>query len=145
MNLQEKHKMVKEEINSIKHLILDIRLKLDLIERKLLIKQKSKFDSEIKDIFVYWVKTFKKDYITLTDNLVGVITRILDKGYSAKDCKKAISGCSFSPFHQGQNSDKAVYDGIIMILNPDKIERFIDIYEANKNNFKPGSIILRAE
>ena len=59
-------------------------------------------------------------------------------GYSLEDLKKAIDGCSMTPYNMGKNDNSQVYDDISLIFrDADHIERFMN--NANSNDTEHGA------
>ena len=54
------------------------------------------------------------------------IQKAFKLGFCLEDLKKAIDGCSLTPYNMGKNDSKQVYDGIDLIFrDAEHIERFI--------------------
>ena len=88
-------------------------------------------DQNIEEVFKFWVATFGKRSSTVLDDARRKKLRIALKHYSVEECKQAIKGCSLSPWHTGHNPNNKKYHELTLIFrNADKIETFIDIYEA---------------
>lgn len=100
------------------------------------VEQPVEKQDDVKTIFEFWQKRMESPRSVLDANRRGLIERAL-KNYSAADVCKAISGCSKSPHHMGQNDRKTVYNGLDLILrNSEKIESFIrmDITPPQQSN-----------
>ncbi|MCV4783124.1 phage replication protein, partial [Escherichia coli] len=68
--------------------------------------------SKVKEIFVFWQKTFNHPRARLDNTRRRKIEARLRDGYSVDEIKSAILGCKASPFHQGENEFGLVYDDI---------------------------------
>lgn len=78
------------------------------------------------EIFQFWKDTMKLNGQThLTPNRERAINARLKEGYTTDRIKRAILGCASSPYHQGQNDSKTVYNDITLICrNGEKVEFF---------------------
>lgn len=63
---------------------------------------------------------------TIGKSRVKLIASRLRDGYSVDDLKTAISGCSGSAFHMGQNDSGAMHNDITLICRANKVDSFID-------------------
>ena len=71
---------------------------------------------DVTAVFDHWCQTMQKTKRTVLDsNRRRLITKAL-KNYSVDDVKAAITGCSLSPYHMGDNDSRKRYDGIELIL-----------------------------
>lgn len=83
-------------------------------------------EEEIKEVFDFWVLTFKKRVTALDEKRRIAIGNAIHL-YGIENCKDAIRGCTYSDFHMGRNSAKKVYNEIELILrDAEHVERFID-------------------
>lgn len=85
---------------------------------------------DVTAVFEHWREVMGKTRRTALDsNRKTLIAKAL-KTYSLDDVKAAITGCSLSPYHMGENPSRKVYDGLNLILrNAEKIEQFIGYTE----------------
>ena len=90
-------------------------------------KPKRKDDTElITRIFEHWKTTMNHPRAKLDDKRKRDIRKGLKLNFTEDELKQAITGCSKSAFHMGQNDRNEVYDGLGLIFrNADKIENFI--------------------
>lgn len=81
----------------------------------------------IDDVFEFWLTTFSKmGSAKLTVGRKKNILARIKEGYSLDDMKLAITGCSKSEYHMGQNDNGKIYDSLELILrNGEKLENFI--------------------
>ena len=80
----------------------------------------------IRELFDFWKSTMKKNGSTLlTPKRERNIADRLKQGYTVDQIKNAIQGNSISPFHNGQNDRKEVFNDIELICRSgEKIEKF---------------------
>lgn len=84
------------------------------------------YGPQVKAIFAYWQARLNHPKSILTPARHRCIEARLKEGYALDEIKRAIDGCLASPFHQGDNDQKAVYDDIELICrNGQKVEMFI--------------------
>lgn len=93
------------------------------------------------DIFDYWRTTLKHPRAVLDNKRRAKLKQAL-KTYSSDDLKKAIRGCSLSPYHMGDNDRSTKYDSITLILrDAEHIERFMTYVDsppkAKEKTFSP--------
>lgn len=85
---------------------------------------------DIELIFDHWKTTFNKRSSTVLDDARTKKISAAVKAYGIDTCKKAIAGCSMSPWHTGQNPGNKQYTDITLIFrNADKVEMFVSLYE----------------
>lgn len=83
---------------------------------------------DVIDVFEYWRIVCSHEKARLDTKREQVIRERLADGYSVEDLRLAIEGCALSPFHQGQNDRRTVYDSVSLILrDADHVDRFMDI------------------
>ena len=86
----------------------------------------------VERLFEFWCETFGKNARTQLDEARRKKLTTAYKRYGEVDCKKAILGCSYSPWHQGRNPGNKKYHDITLIFrNADKTEAFIDLYHKH--------------
>jgi len=82
---------------------------------------------DVQEIFDFWKHTMSKGETTkLSKKRSGLIKARLQDGYPIEEFKTAITNCSLSPFHMGQNDNQTKYNDIDLICRPDKFEQFRD-------------------
>jgi len=87
-------------------------------------------------IFHYWKAVMDKPKALLTPKREKAIKAMIKIGYSIEQIKQAIDGCLLSPFHQGKNDTKTIYDDLELICRTgEKLESFIAIKEAVPERF----------
>ncbi|WP_423063757.1 hypothetical protein [Candidiatus Paracoxiella cheracis] len=80
----------------------------------------------ITRIFEHWKAIMNHPRAKLDDKRKRDIRKGLKLNFTEDELKQAITGCSKSAFHMGQNDRNEVYDGLGLIFrNADKIENFI--------------------
>lgn len=81
-------------------------------------------DAEFQ-VFEHWRQTLNHPKAKATPERKRIIARAL-KAYSVEECQRAITGCSRSPHHMGQNDRGTRYDDLELILRDAKhIEGFL--------------------
>ncbi len=95
-------------------------------------RPRSGFEAEsIFKIFEHWQTVMKHPNTKLDPKRKVCIGKALDWGYSVEQLCQAITGCSLTPYNQGQNDRGQRYDGLCLILrDSDQIDRFIDNYHC---------------
>lgn len=89
--------------------------------------------SPIETVFEYWKQTLNHPHAVLTKKRRNAVKSALID-YSVDDMKRAIDGCAVSPWHQGQNDRRMVYDDLELICRSgEKIEAFMGIYDRHLN------------
>jgi hypothetical protein len=84
-----------------------------------------KHDESVKEVFQHWQTVMSSPRSKLGDDRKKQIAKAL-KTYSVEELKKAITGCSMTPFNMGDNDQKTKYNGLDLILrNSEKIDKFI--------------------
>jgi hypothetical protein len=80
----------------------------------------------VKDVFAYWQLAMGHQQAKLDDKRAKAIGARLSDGYSVADLCQAVDGCKLSPFHMGDNEQKAIHDDIELICrNGPKVDGFI--------------------
>lgn len=88
---------------------------------------------KVQGLFAYWQEVMGKPNSILTDKREKAVKAILKTGYTVDQVKQAIDGCKRSPFHQGVNERRTVYDDLALICRDgEHLEQFI-------NNIGTGS------
>ena len=80
---------------------------------------------EIKEVFDFWVMTFKKR-VSVLDQKRSITIGNAIYLFGKENCKDAIRGCTYSDFHMGRNTARKVYNEIELILrDAEHVERFL--------------------
>lgn len=83
-----------------------------------------------QELFNYWQTKMNHPHAKFDANRKRKVAQAL-KLYSVEDLKKAIDGCSLTPYNMGKNDGGHVYDDISLIFrDADHIERFMSNAEA---------------
>lgn len=86
---------------------------------------------QVAAVFDHWRLTMNHQRSVLDDKRRKLIEARMKDGYSIDDLKAAITGCSLSPFHMGQNEQGARYDGLELILRDgSKVDKFLATYRT---------------
>lgn len=86
-------------------------------------------DAEFQ-VFEHWRVTLNHPKAKATPERKRIIARAL-KTYSVEECQRAITGCSRSPHHMGQNDRGTRFDDLELILRDAKhIESFMRLVEV---------------
>lgn len=84
---------------------------------------------QVAAVFEHWRQTMNHPRAVLDDKRRKVIEARLKDGYTADDLCQAVTGCSLSPFHMGQNEQGTRYDGLDLILRDGaKVDKFLAIH-----------------
>ena len=90
---------------------------------------------DISEIFDFWCGAMSKSKAKtkLTEKRKSCVIKIIKQGYSIDDIKRAITGCTKSKFHMGENEEGGVHNDLTLICRSgDKLEGFIEM-----NNRQP--------
>ena len=80
----------------------------------------------VRTVFDYWREVMGHPNAVLDNKRSRAIAGRLKHGYSVEQLKRAVDGCRASPWHQGQNDRKLVYDDIELICRDAKrVEAFL--------------------
>lgn len=101
---------------------------------------------DAEEVFEYWKEVAGKGRSALTPGRREIIGERLGEGYTVEQLKAAVVGNKYSPYHQGNNEAKKVYDDLTIILRKSNVDRFIsdgeritarseDCLEAERNKF----------
>ena len=86
---------------------------------------------QIDSMFDFWKETFSKRSTTVLDEARKKKLSAAIKSYGLDTCRKAILGCSMSPWHTGRNPGNKQYTDLTLIFrNADKVEQFVSIYDT---------------
>jgi hypothetical protein len=87
-----------------------------------------KFDlCVVKSIFEFWKTMLKHPKAKLDEKRKRLIRNRLQEGYTVEQLQAAITGCSQSPFHMGQNEHHTRFDDLSLILrDAHHVEQFLD-------------------
>ncbi|MCX7119893.1 MAG: hypothetical protein NTZ86_08565 [Legionellales bacterium] len=92
-----------------------------------------------QELFNYWQITMNHPRAKFDANRKRKVAQAL-KLYSFEDLKKAIDGCSLTPYNMGKNEGGHVYDDISLIFrDADHIERFMNNVKANSTRHELNS------
>lgn len=97
---------------------------------------------DVEEVFEFWKSTTGHDRAKLDDKRNKLIASALKTGYSTEDLKNAITGCTLSAYHMGDNDKGAKYDSLSLILrDAGKIDQFIGYFNSppvkqNKPSFQ---------
>jgi len=87
----------------------------------------------IQTVFTHWCVIMGKKRARLDDKRRRLIQARLHDGYTVTDLCDAINGCYLSPFHQGDNPDRTIYNELTEICrDAEHVDRFIEVYEAGQ-------------
>lgn len=93
--------------------------------------------TEVVEVFDFWKLKLNHPQSKLDDKRKKAIGKALKIGYTAKDLKSAVQGCSMSDYHMGINDKRTKYDSIDLIFrSADHIDKFIGIF--NQGGAKAG-------
>lgn len=91
-----------------------------------------------KELFKYWQTVMNHPRAVFDAKRQRKVEQSFKLGYSLEDLKKAIDGCSITPYNMGKNGSGQVYDDISLIFrDADHIERFMN--NANSNDTEHGT------
>lgn len=80
-------------------------------------------------VFAHWQKVMGHSKAKLDAKRQRLIEARLKDGYTVEDLCNAITGCSLSPYHMGQNEQGTRYDGIDLICRDGgKVDKFLATY-----------------
>lgn len=80
----------------------------------------------VREVFEHWQTVMNHPTAKLGSDRKRIISARLKDGYTVEDLQNAITGCSLSPYHMGQNEQGTRYDGLDLILrNSEKVDSFI--------------------
>ena len=105
---------------------------------KSIVEAKPQRVDHVQPIFDYWVQTMGKTAASkLTAGRRKCVEARLREGYTPEQITLAITGCSKSPHHMGQNDTGSIYDDLTLICrNGENVERFSQI-TATPNQANP--------
>lgn len=85
----------------------------------------------VRAVFLHWQDVCGHPRARLDTKRERAIAARLADGYSVADLKAAVDGCLASPWHQGKNDRRAVFDDIELICRDGpKVDRFIAMTRA---------------
>lgn len=91
----------------------------------------------IQQVFTHWVIIMGKKRARLDEKRRRTIKARLADGYEVQDLLDAINGNYLSPFHQGDNADRTVYNELSLICrDSEHIDRFIEFYEEGQKRLE---------
>lgn len=91
------------------------------------------------EVFDFWVQTFRRTGKTVFDNKRrSAVERQLKGGFTVEDLKLAVTGCSLSPFHNGDNDRNEQYNDLEFICrNAVNVEKFRAMSKAPPKSTTP--------
>jgi len=93
-----------------------------------------------QELFNYWQAAMNHPRAIFDAKRKRKVVQALKLGYSLADLKKAIDGCSKTPYNMGQNDNGQVYDDISLIFrDADHIERFMNNATSSNTIHEPNS------
>jgi len=91
----------------------------------------SSLRSEVLEIFDFWISSTGHVRAKLDPNRIKQISGALKLGYTVEDIKSAITGCTLSAYHMGENDSGCRYDSLALILrDAGKIDQFIGYFNS---------------
>lgn len=91
-------------------------------------------------VFNHWRSVTGHNKAILDPKRTKLINAALKLGYTVEQLKQAIDGNKASPFHQGNNDRKMVYDGLDLILrDAAQIDKFIALADGRGTSQYKGS------
>jgi len=82
-------------------------------------------EADALEVFQHWQTAFAKPTAKFTKDRVQRVVGVLVEGYTKQDLLGAIKGCKQSPYHQGQNDTRTVYNDLELICRSgQKVEQF---------------------
>lgn len=90
----------------------------------------------VREVFEYWQSVMSHPKAALDEKRKALIKRQL-KSYDSIDLKKAIYGCSVTPYNMGENDRGEKYDSIELILRD---AAHIDRFMKNADNPPTGKV-----
>lgn len=98
---------------------------------------KSNSSASTQELFNYWQAAMNHPCARLDLKRQRAIEKAMKLGYSIEELKRAIDGCSKTPYNMGKNDTNQIYDDISLIFrDADHIERFMN--NANGGNTTHG-------
>lgn len=80
----------------------------------------------------------------MDDKRRKLIRARLKDGYTADALMEAITGCSLSPFHMGENDSGTRYDGLDLIFrDAGKVDQFIGFARNPPRPMSKGEALIR--
>ena len=90
----------------------------------------SSSSADVVEVFEHWQNVMGKPRAKLDAKRSKLITDRLKAGYSVDDLKHAVTGCSVSQYHMGDNDSGTRYDGLDLILrDAGKVDQFIGFFQ----------------
>ena len=87
--------------------------------------------AEVLEIFDFWISSTGHVRAKLDPNRIKQISGALKLGYTVEDIKSAITGCTLSAYHMGENESGCRYDSLALILrDAGKIDQFIGYFNS---------------
>jgi len=93
---------------------------------------KNKTGEQVRQTFTFWQTELNHPRAKLDSKRRRSIKARLKDGYTVDDIRKAITGCKQSPFHQGENDSRTIYDDIELICrNAGNLDKFINLADQS--------------
>jgi hypothetical protein len=87
--------------------------------------------ADVVAVFDHWKTATGKGKAKLDEKRAKAVAAMLRAGYSADDLKRAVDGCQASPFHQGENKDRRIYNSLTLICrDAEHVDMFMGIVGA---------------
>lgn len=102
--------------------------------------------AEIIEIFEFWKSSMGHERSKIDAKRSKQIADALKLGYTADDLKNAITGCTLSAYHMGDNDTGAKYDSLSLILrDAGKIDQFVGFFKSPpvKRSVAPSATIRK--
>lgn len=98
-------------------------------------------------VFAHWQRVMGHSRAVLDTKRQRLIEARLKDGYTVEDLCNAVTGCSLSPYHMGQNEQGTRYDGIDLICRDGgKVDKFLATFRSPpKAMGKQGLIEARSQ
>lgn len=126
---REKAKGVTENVTVTHGNDIQIQIQIADTEKE---KRISSANADVETVFEYW-KLQCSHPRTVLDNKRKRLIEARLKTFTVGDLKDAIDGCKRSPWHQGQNPARKIYDAIGLIFRDnEKVEEFIKMPVLSK-------------
>lgn len=91
-----------------------------------------------RDLFAYWQDVMNHPRARLDARLLEKITARLREGFTLDDLKLAVDGNKASPYHQGRNKDRKVYDSLELIVrDAAHVNNFLGVLRAPESSHSP--------
>ena len=83
---------------------------------------------DVMSVYRHWQEVMDLPQSRLTDKRRRAVVARFKEGYSVRELKEAIDGCSVTPWNMGDNPRDRKYNDLELICrNGDNVERFVQI------------------